>query len=696
MWLATEGGLTRFDGRNFRVFGKDHKAASSNAVWTISPGRRNSSDPSKLDVAYVTFATGNRANIRDGKVYPVGDEVLLRDEKVHALRAKDKFDFVNGLPERWGRVINADQSTMVASNFGDGEFYLCGPTAVAYYRDWQRRYQVPNKIGERMNYFTLGGRLYYLNSNKSFTQIYDNKKSLFSIGGDLTGNESYAKNKTPVKLFWNNKTAQAFFYIDGQVFEITQQPEGTLTTRLLISYSSFDSDSIDIIYHDRKNRKVFLAGGKGLFVKDLTQADNIGPAGETRPAVSPSQNASSSTGDFVLDQVVAGDRVIEPNHDTIRLSKSVNLEVFLSAAYFEDQGDLNMTYCLAEPDQETSSLKWQQIKEQDGKLIIRYPSLPSGIHKLIIRRQTDLQKGIYKTKEIVISIPKAWYERTWPQILSIALLLILGFLMWRMRFRQIEHRNRLLEIQVSERTDELRQILLTLEISRNDLMQQFHLQSRLLTSMAHDLRSPLSSAVLVTSEVGRLLGRQEIDKAVHLNSQLENAIRLIKQSTDELLTYMKVQVYNTEVKMEEIALAGVVDRSFHLYAKTARANSNIFQNNVPQDARVFTNPQLLHIIIRNLTDNANKYTENGTIYAEWSNVNGAVSLSVRDTGSGLPSAIVEWFRQDGPLAAPDKLSGLGLIIVKELAPFAKVRLGMRSGNDGTNVTLTFSDQTHFM
>ncbi|SDG23022.1 Signal transduction histidine kinase [Dyadobacter soli] len=688
VWLATEGGLTRFDGRNFLVIEKSHTGTGTNRVSAISPGLRNARNPSQLDVAYVSFATGARANIIDGHVRPVGDEVQLRDEKIHSLRARQYYDFINGLPERWGRTIRPGQSTMVAGNFGDGEFYLCSPTTVAYYRGWEKRYQLLNKTTDRLSYITLGGRLYYLNPDRSFTQIYDNQRSSFPMKGDITRNEHYAKSTAPVKLFWNNKTAQAFFYIDSQVFELVQEPDGTLTTQLLVADFNLDSESVDIIYHDRSNGEVFLASGKnGLFM--------MGEAGGERPGVSSAQVPSLPDGDFVVEKVVAGDKTIEPDSDTIRLSKSDNFKVYLSAPHFGDRGNLQMTYALAEPDQEYSTLEWQKIKEDRGDITIHYASVPSGLHKLIIRRHAGTGTSTYTSREMILVAPRAWYEDRWLLGLASVFALAVVLLIWRTRYVQIAQRNRWLEMQVSARTDELRQTLLTLEASRADLLQQYQLQSRLLTSMAHDLRSPLSSAVLVTGEVGRLIGRQETEKAAQLNGHLEDAIRLIKQSTDELLTYMKVQVYRTEVKMEEVALAGIIDKSFHLYAKSGRVNANAFRNHVPKNVTVSTNPQLLDIIIRNLTDNANKYTENGTITADWYRDDDSTSLSIRDTGAGLPAAIVEWFRHDESLPAPDNFNGLGLVIVKELAPFAMIRLSIQNEDDGTKVTLTFTNAKPF-
>lgn len=709
MWLATEGGLARFDGRNFRVYDKRNTDTYSNQVKAIAPGIRNPHNQSRLEVAYVSFSNNERANIMNGDAVPVGDEIHIRDEKLAELRnQKLSFDFINGLPERWGRVISPDQSTMVATNFGDGEFYLCSRSSVTHYRGWEKQYEVPNFVTERLNYFTLAGRLYYLNPDRSFTHIYDNKKFSFPLQGDIVRNEHFARNKEAVKLYWNNKTAQAFLCIDNAVFELIQEPDGMLSTRLLIPYFDLDSEHIDILYHDHLNGKVFLASStSGLFEITLQRFERIKPMGTDVEAFrggSVSLPAPEGLAwfkaqltqqdgvndDIVFDQITVDGRKLAVSGDTIRLfSKQENVKLYFSTAYFGQPESLKISYSLTNSGERMSNANWQEVNAKDKDLVISYASFPTGTFTFTIRKKTGFGGGNLASKHLTIIITEPWYKNGWLYLAFGLLIPGFGFWILRYRFRKIETRNQLLELQVAARTDELRQTLLTLEASQGDLLHQFHLQSRLLTSLAHDLRSPLLAAGLVTGEVGRLIKNHDLAQASLLNRQVEDAVGMIRQSLDELLAYIKVQVYSKEVKIERVALADVIDKCFGFYEKAARINANSFQNNVPRDVTVPTNSQMLDIIIRNLADNANKFTENGTISAHWIAHETSGSLTIRDTGRGLPAALVAWFEQIGSTSIPEKFNGLGLVIVKELAPFAMIRLNIQSRRGETQVTLHF-------
>jgi signal transduction histidine kinase len=709
MWLATEGGLTRFDGRNFRVYDRRNTETYSNRVKAIAPGKRNAHNHSKLDVAYVSFSNNERANIINGDAVPVGEEIHVRDEKLADLRSqKLSFDFVNGLPERWGRVIGPDQSTMVASNFGDGEFYLCSQSTVTYYRGWKGQYQIPNHIEARLNYFVLGKRLYYLNPNGTLTHIYNNQKFSFPIKGDIARNEDYLRNKGAVTLYWNNKTDQVFLCINNRVFELIQEPDGILTTHLLIPFFDLDAEHIDIMYHDRQNNKVFLASStNGLFEVSLPRFDlnsATGAGSEKLREGHVSLNSSGSlawfaaqaiTGDdanedIVFDQVTVDGKELEVSGDTVRLfSKPENVNLHFSTAYFGNPENLKMSYSLTKDGEHANLEKWVNVDTGDNDLVIPYSSLPTGTFTFVIRKQAGLGLGSVVSKRLIIIVTQPWYQNGWLHLLFGLVIPLSGFGILRYRFRKIEARNQLLELQVSARTEELRQTLLTLESSQGDLLHQFHLQSRLLTSLAHDLRSPLLAAGLVTGEVGRLIKNHDLAKASLLNRQVEDAVGLIRQSLDELLTYIKVQVYSKEVKIEQVPLAELIDKSFGVYQKAARIHSNSFENNVPKEITVPSNSQMLNIIIRNLADNANKFTENGTISAHWTENEALGSLTIRDTGRGLPATLVEWFEQIGSTPIPEKFNGLGLVIVKELAPFAMIRLNIHSRKGDTQVTLHF-------
>jgi CheY-like chemotaxis protein/anti-sigma regulatory factor (Ser/Thr protein kinase) len=85
-----------------------------------------------------------------------------------------------------------------------------------------------------------------------------------------------------------------------------------------------------------------------------------------------------------------------------------------------------------------------------------------------------------------------------------------------------------------------------------------------------------------------------------------------------------------------------------------------------------TDPQLLGRILRNLLDNALKYTPQGTVLVGCRRHGDHVSIEVVDTGIGIPSSQLnliweEFFQADNPSRDRRKGLGLGLAIVRGLA-----------------------------
>jgi signal transduction histidine kinase len=84
---------------------------------------------------------------------------------------------------------------------------------------------------------------------------------------------------------------------------------------------------------------------------------------------------------------------------------------------------------------------------------------------------------------------------------------------------------------------------------------------------------------------------------------------------------------------------------------------------------LYTDPGKLKIVIKNLINNAVKFTEQGTITVTTQNQERGIAISVTDTGIGIPrealALIFEPFRQvESSTARRYEGTGLGLHIVK--------------------------------
>jgi len=171
-------------------------------------------------------------------------------------------------------------------------------------------------------------------------------------------------------------------------------------------------------------------------------------------------------------------------------------------------------------------------------------------------------------------------------------------------------------------------------------------KDKFLASMSHELRTPLNAVLGFT---GTLL----MKLPGPLTEEQERQLQIVQWSARHLLSLIndildlaKLESGKRELTFERIPVRQVVEDVAASLASTAAEKGLDFSSFVADGATfVTTDRRSLRQILLNLTDNAIKYTERGTVRIEGSigNWNGgtALRLSVSDTGIGIKSQDVE-------------------------------------------------------
>jgi signal transduction histidine kinase len=108
-----------------------------------------------------------------------------------------------------------------------------------------------------------------------------------------------------------------------------------------------------------------------------------------------------------------------------------------------------------------------------------------------------------------------------------------------------------------------------------------------------------------------------------------------------------------------------------IFNKTAADKRIELVSEVPADLSVFADANALRTIIRNLLDNAIKYTPKGSVEMELTGDKNNVTLRVRDTGMGiapddLRHMFEKFYRVNNSLTRDIGGTGLGLYIARSL------------------------------
>lgn len=315
IWLATEDGLVRFDGRGFYIFNASNLNVKSNRVNIIQPSSRNSILPENVlngsgraQVAYAKFGLNEAVRIENGRATYDTTYLLNRDVKLHPLK-KDSHDIygILGLSELWYTSSVPYYNFMITGGSEEGNFYVCTKTDVNYFRNWKRQYKIVSSVSDVWNYFSIGERLYYFNRGKSFTKIFDKNISTIPLTGDILHTPAYKAGNADIKLYWNNNSDQAFLFLAGNLYTLDQQKDGGLTTKLLVEDFDLPAREIDVIYFDKTGGKIYLGSStNGLYVLNKHQFQTLTVAGDNRPNIFYSQLPYQNNTVLTSTGIIAG------------------------------------------------------------------------------------------------------------------------------------------------------------------------------------------------------------------------------------------------------------------------------------------------------------------------------------------------------------------------------------------------------
>jgi two-component system, OmpR family, sensor kinase len=221
----------------------------------------------------------------------------------------------------------------------------------------------------------------------------------------------------------------------------------------------------------------------------------------------------------------------------------------------------------------------------------------------------------------------------------------------------------------------------------------FTAQQEFVADAAHELRSPLTALKLQAQALRRAHDEGSREAAItRLNDGIDRAIQLMGQ----LLVLARedgeadAAERSQRVELQEVARQAVADVLPNAQAKRI----DIGLASAEPSVWVRGQPEPLRILLRNLLDNAVKYTpDGGQVDITLAMPQGVASLAVEDSGPGIPEAererVFDRFYRTPDARATG--SGLGLAIVKAIAGRhgASVLLGSSAKLGGLKAEVRF-------
>jgi len=247
-------------------------------------------------------------------------------------------------------------------------------------------------------------------------------------------------------------------------------------------------------------------------------------------------------------------------------------------------------------------------------------------------------------------------------IICISCMIILAFL-----FMSITE---LGEELLIEKTSLLENQNVELEKRRNEQEKLNHVKDRLLSIIAHDLKSPIHNLQGISDLIlQNSLSREESEFIIN---RFKSSAQNTSQMLDNLLVWCSSELNNTNKKTSVINLHDFIDTITQQISYRATQKDITTLNVTHSNINIETNPNTLEIVLRNILLNAIKFSHPGqevTIRSE--ETDDQVKVHIIDHGIGIPTEILhKLFEADTSKSRygtqKEKGFGLGLMLSKQL------------------------------
>ena len=210
-------------------------------------------------------------------------------------------------------------------------------------------------------------------------------------------------------------------------------------------------------------------------------------------------------------------------------------------------------------------------------------------------------------------------------------------------------------------------------------------KSEFLANMSHELRTPLN-AIIGFSEVlqARMFGPLGSDKYEEYADDIHNSGIHLLTVINDILDMAKIEAGQMHIDCEEVDLGPLLDEALRLVAIQAERKGIEVQQRISAGLSLKADRRAMKQILLNLLSNAVKFTEpGGRILVRARKTSSAVTLTIEDTGIGIPKALLSRIGQpfeqvQNQFSKSTGGSGLGLAISRSLAELHGGAMKVRS------------------
>jgi len=296
---------------------------------------------------------------------------------------------------------------------------------------------------------------------------------------------------------------------------------------------------------------------------------------------------------------------------------------------------------------------------------VSYARIKPGCYIFKVKAKNSDGTWSKSIAELKITINPPFWETWW--FISIEFLVFSFIILFIYRYLLNRKTNKLLQAQNEQITLANKQ----LSESEQNLKQLNATKDKFFSIVSHDLKNPFSSLLSMASSVSEYFDSIDEEDKRTVFKKINESLKQIHILLNNLLTWSRSQSGKIEFNPVIFPLADVIDSNVDLHKLVAEKKGVKLISNQDKNLKVYADKEMINAVIRNLIDNALKYTGKGnSIVISAKKSDSFVNVSVKDDGLGISDENIKKlfridvkYKQEG--TSGEKGTGLGLILCKE-------------------------------
>lgn len=221
-----------------------------------------------------------------------------------------------------------------------------------------------------------------------------------------------------------------------------------------------------------------------------------------------------------------------------------------------------------------------------------------------------------------------------------------------------------------------------LEAQRKELSVLNHTKDKLFTILSHDLRSPVANLEnnIMLMNWGAFTKEEFVESVTGLGLEIQQ----VRAMLENMLYWSATQMDGIKSYPRQLNLHSLVNKQLKLALTNATFKNITLLNETPEGTEVSCDENHLNIILRNLIQNAIKFTpSDGQVIVTFESKSSTKLLHIKDSGIGLNETEISQLFNFGVKNSKvgtnmETGTGVGLVLVKELVDLNNLKIEVQS------------------